>query len=322
MSIIVTGAAGFIGMHVAQKLLQQGQDVIGIDNFNPYYDVGLKRQRWQQLVEQAGFTGIEADLTNAGIYAQLPTVDGIIHLAAQAGVRYARENPALYVDANLKATTLLFDHVARQCPNVPVIYASSSSVYGRNSKIPFSEDDPVNQPASLYAATKRACELTADVYHHLYGLNLTGLRFFTVYGPQGRPDMAYWMFAKAILQGKPITLFDGGQHKRDFTYIDDIVTGILAALNTAPQSTSHRIYNLGNNQPEVVRDLLAILEDKLGCKAVIDEQPAGKDEVQVTYANIDRAMRELNYKPQTRLTDGLGRFVDWYLPYYQQSAAA
>lgn len=323
MTYLVTGAAGFIGMHVAETLLRQGHRVVGIDSFVPYYDLRLKEQRWQRLEGMSGFTGLRMDLADAATYEALKAegpFTSVVHLAAQAGVRYARENPALYVDANVKATTLLLDFVAKNCPETKMLYASSSSVYGRNEKVPFSEADAVERPASLYAATKRACELIADVYHHLYKLDLTGLRFFTVYGPWGRPDMAYWQFTDAILKGEAITLFENGAHRRDFTYIDDIVAGIMGILGRKTEQPEHTVYNLGNNQPVVVREMLSILETQLGKAAIIHPKPAGKDEVDVTYADIDKAGRDFGFKPVTQLADGLASFLDWYRPYREQVA--
>ncbi len=318
MNYLVTGAAGFIGAAVAEQLLQAGHEVVGIDNFLPYYSPALKEARWARLAAFPNFKGIRADLSVAAHFVQfnaLPKIDRVLHLAAQAGVRYAREHPALYIDSNVKATTLLFDYIGHNWPQAKVVYASSSSVYGRNAKLPFSETDLVDQPASLYAATKRACELIADTYHHLFKLDMTGLRFFTVYGPWGRPDMAMWLFTKAIIDGEPLTLFNEGKLRRDFTYIDDIVAGVLAACDRNESVPGHRLYNLGNSQPVTVSELIASIERAVGKKAIIQHAIAGADEVEATYADITLAGAELDFAPRTGLTEGTDKFVAWYRGY-------
>lgn len=326
MSIIVTGAAGFIGMSVSKTLLERGETVIGIDSFVPYYELSLKEARWQQLEAYSGFTGMRLDLAEDASYEKLRGLEGVtavIHLAAQPGVRYAREHPASYIDANLRATTLLCDFMPRYMKGAKLVYASSSSVYGRNTKLPYSEDDAVERPASLYAATKRATELVADVYHYLHGIDMVGLRFFTVYGPWGRPDMAPWMFTKAVMEQTPITLFNGGQLRRDFTFIDDIVAGVIGSLDLprgdAPQ---HRIYNLGNSSPVVVRDLVSMIEQEVGQKAIIIEAPVGADEVEATYADVSRAARDFGFAPRTSLADGIRKYVAWYRDYTGMTKAA
>lgn len=318
MHILVTGAAGFIGAAVSQRLLDEGHTVAGVDSFVPYYNLALKEARWNALAKRAGFTGLQLDLSQPMSIAEMVKAgpyDAVMHLAAQAGVRYARDEPLHYIDANVKSTTLIFEMVRRHFPQAKVAYASSSSVYGRNTKQPFHEEDPVNSPASHYAATKRSCELIADTYTHLYDLNLVGLRFFTVYGPAGRPDMAVWMFSQSILAGKPITMYklpDGGDLKRDFTYIDDIVGGIMAVLGL-PGEPRHRVYNLGNSTPVAVPDMIALLETALGRKAIIETVTAGGDEVPATYADVSRAAEELGYAPRVSLVEGLSRWAHWFL---------
>ena len=314
MNILVTGAAGFIGMHCCERLLQAGHAVIGIDSFVPYYDLAVKEARWARLTVHSNFTGLRLDLVREDTYPQFdafPAIDQVLHLAAQAGVRHATVDPGLYVDANVRATTLLLHQIGRRWPQAKIVYASSSSVYGRNIKLPFSESDPVDRPASLYAATKRATELVADTYQHLFQLDATGLRFFTAYGPWGRPDMAPWLFTDAICQGQPLTLFNEGKLRRDFTYIDDIVDGIMAVL-AKPHQPGHRVYNLGNSDPVTVNELIATIEQATGRKAVIRHATAGTDEVDVTYADVSLAKAELDFSPRTSLTAGMSAFVEWF----------
>ncbi|GKV33769.1 hypothetical protein SLEP1_g42229 [Rubroshorea leprosula] len=330
--VLVTGAAGFVGTHVSAALRRRGDGVVGLDNFNSYYDPSLKRAR-RALLERAGVFVVEGDINDAELLKKLfglVKFTHVMHLAAQAGVRYAMENPASYVKSNIAGLVSVLEVSKSANPQPAIIWASSSSVYGLNTKSPFSEEDRTDQPSSLYAATKKAGEEIAHTYNHIYGLSITGLRFFTVYGPWGRPDMAYFFFTKDILKGKKITIFEGPDHTtvgRDFTYIDDIVKGCLAALDTAKKSTGTggkkkgpaqlRVFNLGNTSPEPVGRLVDILETLLRVKAkkVVLPMPANGD-VLYTHANISLAQRELGYKPTTNLKTGLKKFVSWYLDYY------
>ncbi|KAI4338814.1 hypothetical protein MLD38_023827 [Melastoma candidum] len=332
MSVLVTGAAGFVGTHVSAALKRRGDGVLGLDNFNDYYDPSLKRAR-QALLERAGVFVVEGDINDEALLRKLFEVvpfTHVMHLAAQAGVRYAMENPASYVHSNLAGLVSLLEVCKSVNPQPAIVWASSSSVYGLNTKVPFSEKDRTDQPASLYAATKKAGEEIAHTYNHIYGLSLTGLRFFTVYGPWGRPDMAYFFFTRDILSGKPIPIFEAANHgtvARDFTYIDDIVRGCLASLDTAEKSTGSggkkqgpaqlRVFNLGNTSPVPVTDLVSILEKLLKVKAKknIMKLPRNGD-VQFTHANISSAQRELGYKPTTDLQTGLKKFVRWYLRFF------
>ncbi|KAL0002685.1 hypothetical protein SO802_016466 [Lithocarpus litseifolius] len=332
MSVLVTGAAGFVGTHVSAALKRRGDGVVGIDNFNDYYDPTLKRSR-QALLERSGVFIVEGDINDMTLLKklfELVTFTHVLHLAAQAGVRYAMENPLSYVHSNLAGFVSLLEVCKSVNPQPAIVWASSSSVYGLNTKVPFSEKDRTDQPASLYAATKKAGEEIAHTYNHIYGLSLTGLRFFTVYGPWGRPDMAYFFFTKAILKGKAISIFEGPNHgtvARDFTYIDDIVKGCLGSLDTAEKSTGSggkkkgpaqlRVFNLGNTAPVPVTDLVGILEKLLKVKAKknVMQLPRNGD-VPFTHANISYAQREFGYKPTTDLETGLKKFVKWYLNYY------
>jgi UDP-glucuronate 4-epimerase len=327
MSTLVTGAAGFIGFHVARALLERGDRVVGIDNLNDYYDVRLKEARLDELAEFAGFTFVKLDIADRdGISAVLRAhrdLSGIIHLAAQAGVRYSLENPYAYIDANVMGTIVMLEAARRLDRLDAFTYASSSSVYGANKKQPFSVDDPVEQPVSLYAATKRSCELIARSYSHLYRLPATGLRFFTAYGPRGRPDMAAWLFTKAILAGEPIKVFNEGHMARDFTYIDDIVAGTIAAHDRAPAAGAvgdevpHRIYNLGNHRPERLLDFIAILERALGRTAIKELLPLQPGDVPESFADIETARRDLGFEPKISIEEGIGRFVQWYKRYHR-----
>jgi UDP-glucuronate 4-epimerase len=327
MSTLVTGAAGFIGFHVARALLERGDRVVGIDNLNDYYDVRLKETRLDELAEFAGFTFVKLDIADRdGISAVLRAhrdLSGIIHLAAQAGVRYSLENPYAYIDANVMGTIVMLEAARRLDRLDAFTYASSSSVYGANKKQPFSVDDPVEQPVSLYAATKRSCELIARSYSHLYRLPATGLRFFTAYGPWGRPDMAAWLFTKAILAGEPIKVFNEGHMARDFTYIDDIVAGTIAAHDRAPAAGAvgdevpHRIYNLGNHRPERLLDFIAILEQALGRTAIKELLPLQPGDVPESFADIETARRDLGFEPKISIEEGIGRFVQWYKRYHR-----
>jgi UDP-glucuronate 4-epimerase len=326
MTILITGAAGFIGSNVAKKLLAEGKEVVGIDNMNNYYDVRLKEQRLSSLRENSQFKFFKVDIADPGametVFRDLPILTGIVHLAAQAGVRYARENPYSYIDSNIKGTTVLMEQAMRLRDAPRVVYASSSSVYGRNEKLPFSEEDRAYKPSSLYAASKRATELICDAYGNMYDIDLIGHRFFTVYGPMGRPDMAYWSFTDRIMKGEPITLFDGGRLKRDFTYIDDIVDGVVASVNLPKGEPQHRIYNLGNSSPVVVTEFVRILEELIGKKAIIKDEPSRPDEAIATYADITKAARDLNFAPRVDLRTGLSHFVDWYKGWIGSQAAA
>lgn len=331
-TVLVTGAAGFVGSHVALALKSRGDGVVGLDNFNAYYETGLKKAR-KSLLERQGVYIIESDINNDELLSKLFNIvhfTHVMHLAAQAGVRYAMQNPSSYIHSNVKGFVSLLEACKKADPQPSVVWASSSSVYGLNSKVPFSEKDRTDQPASLYAATKKAGEEIAHTYNHIYGLSITGLRFFTVYGPWGRPDMAYYFFTKDILKGKEIKIFEGADHAtvaRDFTYIDDVVKGCLAALDTAKKSTGSggkkrgsaqlRIYNLGNTRPIPVAELVSILEKLLKVKAKkkVLQMPRNGD-VLYTHANISLARMELGYKPTTDLETGLKKFVKWYLSYY------
>jgi UDP-glucuronate 4-epimerase len=320
--IIVTGVAGFIGSHVAQALLDRGDEVLGLDNLNAYYEVRLKEARLARLRGRKGFAFERADVADkdaiGAILARRPETRGVIHLAAQAGVRYSLENPYAYADANVMGQVVMLE-AARCLPRLErVVYASSSSVYGGNTKLPFSVEDRVDHPVSLYAATKRAGELVAECYAGLWGLDLVGLRFFTVYGPWGRPDMAAFLFTRAMIEGKPIDVFNEGRMERDFTFIDDIVRGVLAAHDTAPRSGAprHRLYNLGNNRPEKLTDFIAVLEKALGVTATKNLLAMQKGDVLATYADIEATRRDLSWAPTTPLSEGLPKFVAWYREYY------
>lgn len=320
MTILITGVAGFIGAHVARALLARGETVIGFDNLNSYYSGRLKRDRLDHLCVGGNFTFHEVDV--ASLETMKSALDGqkpakILHLAAQAGVRYSLQNPAAYTKANLEGHFAMLE-LAKALEVENMVYASSSSVYGGNTKIPFSETDQTDDPVSFYGATKKSNELMSQSYARLYGLSLTGLRFFTVYGPWGRPDMAYWLFAEKILKQEPIKVFNHGKMSRDFTYIDDIVAGILAALERPARQFSevapHRVYNLGNDRPEPLMDLIHLTEHSVNAQAIkqFEEMQAG--DLERTWADIDRARAELDYAPQVSLKDGLAQFAEWFLP--------
>ncbi|MBS0623543.1 MAG: NAD-dependent epimerase/dehydratase family protein [Verrucomicrobia bacterium] len=307
--ILLTGAAGFIGFHTAAALKQRGNHVVGLDNFNSYYDPLLKRKR-VALLKQMGIEVIEGDVTDAELLKQIFQKEEwthVLHLAAQAGVRYARKHPQSYLKNNLEAFLCLLEQL-KLSPHISLVYASSSSVYGTNEKVPFSVDDRTDCPANLYAATKKANELMAYSYHHMYGLRTTGLRYFTVYGPWGRPDMAYFLFTDAIMKEKPIVLFNHGKMWRDFTYIDDIVEGTLAALERVPQG----VFNLGNHQSESLADFVSILEEALGKKAHVEFAECPPDEILTTYADISLSQEKLAFTPKVPLKEGLYKFVSWY----------
>jgi UDP-glucuronate 4-epimerase len=317
--ILVTGAAGFIGYHVTQQLLSEGEEVLGIDNLNSYYDPALKQARLDRLLRHNRFAFRKIDVSEPE--AILPLMDleieAIVHLAAQAGVRYSLENPFAYVQSNVMGQVAMLELARRIRGLKNFVYASSSSVYGANSKVPFDIKDDVEQPQSLYAATKRADELIAYTYAHLYGLACTGLRFFTVYGPWGRPDMAYYSFTRAIIEGKPIRIFNHGQMWRDFTYIDDIVQGTVRALRRpATGEPPHAVYNLGNCQPQKLTDFVAVLEEKLGLKASLIFAPMQAGDVTHTFADIEASRRDLGFEPVTPIEAGLKHFVGWYKGYH------
>lgn len=326
MAVLVTGVAGFIGMHVAEGLLGRGDAVIGIDNLNDYYSPRLKRERLAHLHSRfsSGFRFLELDFADAEqLQAGLRECgfDWIVHLGAQAGVRYSLENPAAYVRSNLVGHANMLE-IARARSVMHLVYASSSSVYGANEKIPFSAEDRTDHPVSLYGATKKSDELLSESYAQLYRLPTSGLRFFTVYGPWGRPDMAPWLFAEAILEAKPIRLFNRGAMRRDFTYIDDVAEGVLACLDRPPaddgalkpggSSAPHAIYNLGNNRPVELGYFLDLLETACGRPAMRELEPMQPGDVVETYADIDASSRELGFTPSTRIEEGVPRFVDWF----------
>lgn len=319
MTYLVTGAAGFIGMHTAKRLLDRGERVVGIDSVNAYYEVALKRERLAVLAARPGFDFVEGDIAGTGVVAALVTdrrIRRVIHLAAQPGVRYSLENPHAYIQSNVVGHLNVLEAVRHSDTVEHLAYASSSSVYGANEAQPFSESDRVDDPVSLYAATKRADELMSRTYSHLYGISQVGLRFFTVYGPWGRPDMAPWLFTKAILAGEPIKVFNHGEMKRDFTYIDDIVSGVIAAADMAPLpgtgAARHRVYNIGNNRPERLMDFIAAIEAAAGREAEKIMLPMQPGDVHETYANIDSISADLGFAPTTSLAEGIPRFVDWY----------
>ncbi|MBN1557756.1 MAG: NAD-dependent epimerase/dehydratase family protein [Lentisphaerae bacterium] len=316
MKILVTGSAGFIGFHMCRTLLQSGHTVVGWDNFNDYYDVALKERRHAHLEPCAGYTGVRADLCDYEALlacCRQNRFDVFCHLAAQAGVRYSLEHPFAYQKANQEA----FLNVLEACRHAEIerlVYASSSSVYGGNTKLPFSETDPVDTPVSLYAATKKSNELMAHAYTHLYGIRTVGLRFFTVYGPWGRPDMAMWLFTEAMLQGKSIKVFNHGDMRRDFTYIDDTVKGVSAAL-FAETLAPYEIINLGNHRSENLMDMIRTLAACLGVEPRLEMCPLQPGDVTATYADIERARERLGFEPETPISEGIPKFVAWYKAY-------
>jgi UDP-glucuronate 4-epimerase len=325
MTVLVTGAAGFIGFHVSTTLLKRGERVIGVDNLNDYYDVTLKEARLAELRRLPGFAFHRVELAERGALAALlehhPDTDRIVHLAAQAGVRYSLTNPHAYIGSNIQGQLEVLE-ACRALPKLKhLVYASSSSVYGGNTKLPFSVADRVDTPHSLYAATKKADELMSYCYSHLYRLPTTGLRFFTVYGPWGRPDMAAWIFTDAILAGKPIRVFNHGDMRRDFTFIDDIVAGVVACLDRPPADDGSeppcRLYNLGNHRSEDLKRFIALLEKALGRKAIIELEPMQPGDVPASYADIAETQRDLGFAPTTSIDEGLPRFVTWYRAYHR-----
>jgi UDP-glucuronate 4-epimerase len=318
-TILVTGAAGFIGAAVSEKLLARGDAVIGVDNLSDYYDVGLKQARLKRLEAKPGFTFHRMDIADRDAVAGLAdqAISHILHLAAQAGVRHSLTDPYAYVTANVMGPVVLWE-MARKLKGLKhFVYASSSSVYGANEKMPFAVGDAVEQPNSLYAATKRRDEQIGYTYAHLYGIAATGLRFFTVYGPWGRPDMAPFIFADAIARQKTLHLNNNGEMWRDFTYIDDIVDGVLRALDRPPTGKPpHALYNLGNHRPEKLTDFIAAIETALGAKASVRLEPLQPGDVPTTYADIEASIRDLGFQPTTPISEGIPRFVEWYRRFY------
>ena len=322
--VLVTGAAGFVGAHLCRALLARGESVIGLDNLNPYYDPALKRARLAAMTDDApagAFAFHQLDLADHEAVLALmrahPGIGRVVHLGAQAGVRWSLEAPFAYTAANVTGQLAILEGVRRSEGRIRhTVYASTSSVYGSRTDGAFSETDRVDQPASLYAATKVAGEVMAGTYSRLYGIPMTGLRFFTVYGPWGRPDMAYWLFTEAMLQGRPIKLFNNGHMKRDFTFVEDIVAGVLAVLDHPPANRGHALYNLGNSRPEELMRMVAILEDLLGVKAVRELLPMQPGDVPSTYADISAMERDFGWRPTTDLQTGLARFVAWWRGYF------
>jgi UDP-glucuronate 4-epimerase len=335
-TVLVTGAAGFIGMHTSFRLLERGDTVVGIDDLNAYYDVRLKHARLERLTQHVGFRLERIDIADRGamerVFAEVRP-ERVVHLAAQAGVRYSIENPHSYVQANLVG----FLHVLEGCRAVGsehLVYASSSSVYGANTRLPFSVSDAVDHPVSLYAATKKSNELMAHTYSHLYGLPTTGLRFFTVYGPWGRPDMALFLFTRAILAGEPIRVFNEGRMRRDFTYIDDIVEGVIRVLDRpatpdpafdadapdpATSSAPYRVHNIGNDRPSELLRYIEVLEEQLGRPAIRDLQPMQPGDVPATWADVTALREAVGFAPSTTIEEGIARFVAWYRDFYDES---
>ena len=336
--ILITGAAGFIGFHLTKRLLNQGWQVLGVDNLNDYYEVSLKEARLRLLQENSNFCFEKLDLADSvGLRRlfQSFSIDNdtpVIHLAAQAGVRYGLKNPSAYIQSNIIGFFNLID-LCKDAHTPHFLYASSSSVYGGNQRLPFSESDNVDHPVSFYAATKKSNELLAHVYSHTYNLPTTGLRFFTVYGPWGRPDMAYFSFTKAILAGKPIQVFNYGEMQRDFTYIDDIIDGVVNLIDRPPAAdpnwdmmipnpasswTPYRVFNIGNHRSENLMEFIATLEKALGKRAIIEMQPMQMGDVKATHADIDRLRQEIGFTPKTTIQEGIPKFVKWYREYYGQ----
>jgi UDP-glucuronate 4-epimerase len=334
IKVLVTGAAGFIGFHLSHRLLARGNEVFGLDNLNDYYDVNLKKARLAKLQDNSNFKFCQIDLADREGIAMLFAEEGfdvVANLAAQPGVRYSLKNPHAYIDSNVVG----FINILEGCRHSGVkhlVFASSSSVYGANTKVPFSVHDRVDHPVSLYAATKKANELMAHTYSHLYGMPTTGLRFFTVYGPWGRPDMAPFLFTKAILAGNPIDVFNYGQMRRDFTYIDDIIEGVVRVMDKIPEANSifsgdasnsetsnaaYKLYNIGNNQSVELMRFIEVIENCLGMKAVKNLLPMQPGDVPVTYADVDDLARDVGFRPNTPIEVGVERFVSWYRSYYQ-----
>jgi len=333
LNYFITGSAGFIGFHLSKKLLENGCKVIGIDNLNNYYDVNLKKSRLKILESNECFTFIEGDIQDKELLNSIfveNKIDIVVNLAAQAGVRYSITNPDVYIQSNIVGFLNILE-VSRHNNIKHLVYASSSSVYGMNDNMPFSVHDNVDHPISLYAATKKSNELMAHTYSHLYGLPTTGLRFFTVYGPWGRPDMALFLFTDAIINGKPINVFNNGNMKRDFTYVDDIIEGIIRLLNNPPNenpewnkknldpgssSAPYKVYNIGNNKPVELMDFIAAIEKRIGKKAIKNYLPLQDGDVPMTYADVSDLIEDTGFKPGTSISDGIDNFVTWYMEYY------
>lgn len=334
MKILITGTAGFIGSTLAIRLLERGDEIIGIDNLNDYYDVNLKKARLARVSAFDRFTDVRANIEDKEAMAEIfakHKPERVVHLAAQAGVRYSLENPHAYIDANIQGHMNILEG-CRHNQVKHLVYASSSSVYGANTKMPFSVHDNIDHPVSLYAATKKANELMAHTYSHLFGIPTTGLRFFTVYGPWGRPDMSMFMFTKNIIEGKPIDVFNHGKHQRDFTYIDDIVEGVIRTLDhvaepnpdwngdspdPATSASPYRVYNIGNNQPTQLMRYIEIIEECVGKKAVKNFLPLQAGDVPATYADVDALVDDVGYKPATPIEKGIEQFVRWYRDFYK-----
>ncbi|MDP6389710.1 MAG: GDP-mannose 4,6-dehydratase [Alphaproteobacteria bacterium] len=324
MTVLVTGAAGFIGSHVVGALLARGERVIGVDNLNDYYDVALKEARRDRLLAEEGFDFHPADIGDRAAMEAIakanPDIAGVVHLAAQAGVRYSLENPFAYTEANVTGQLVILQ-MCRNLENLKhLVYASSSSVYGGNTDLPFATEDRVDTPVSLYAATKRSGELMAYCYSHLYRIPTTGLRFFTVYGRWGRPDMAAYIFTKAIFEDRPIPVFNNGDMQRDFTHVSDIVPGVIACLDRPPAddgaTAPHRLYNLGNNRPEQLMRFIRLIEEATNHKAEIDFKPMQPGDVKETYADIEASRRDFDFDPKMTIDEGIPDFVDWYREYH------
>ncbi|MBL6927573.1 MAG: GDP-mannose 4,6-dehydratase [Rhodospirillales bacterium] len=322
MAVLVTGAAGFIGFHTSLALLGRGETVVGVDEVNDYYDVSLKQARLAKLAEWKGFSFEKADISDRDamgkLFARHSTITKIINLAAQAGVRYSLVNPFAYTRSNIEGLLVLLE-AARGLDRLDhFVYASSSSVYGTNTKLPFSTQDRVDTPISLYAATKKSSEMICHAYGHLFAMPLTGLRFFTVYGPWGRPDMAAFIFAKKILAGEPIPVFNNGNMRRDFTYIDDIVAGVVSCMDHPPSEgeASARVYNIGNSSSESLMDYIGEIERALGMKAEIEFLPMQPGDVAETYADIEAATRDFGFVPKTPISEGVPKFISWYREHY------
>ncbi|MDJ0948940.1 MAG: NAD-dependent epimerase/dehydratase family protein [Alphaproteobacteria bacterium] len=323
MTILVTGAAGFIGMHVSAALVDRGEHVVGFDNLNDYYDAGLKEARLAKLTALKGFTAYRGDIADSETIGKVidnhPDIDRVVHLAAQAGVRYSLSHPEAYIQCNVVGHGVILEACRRIGSVKHLVYASSSSVYGGNTKLPFAVEDRVDQPVSLYAATKRAGELMSHTYSHLYAIPATGLRLFTVYGPWGRPDMSAYIFARKIFAGEPIPVFNHGKMKRDFTYVDDIAAGVVAALDHPPAAQGavpHRLYNLGNHRSEPLLRYIELIEAAIGKKAKIDLQPMQPGDVKETYADIEASRRDFGFEPKMTIDEGIPRFVAWFRDYH------
>ncbi|MBE7638264.1 NAD-dependent epimerase/dehydratase family protein [Sneathiella sp. P13V-1] len=326
MAILVTGAAGFVGMHVCEYLLRAGEVVVGVDNLTDYYDVRLKEARLGRIQEYENFSFHKIDISDSETFLTemntIPDISKVAHMAAQAGVRYSLENPFSYARSNLDGFLTILEYCRHNKKLEHLVYASSSSVYGGNKVLPYSTDQQVDHPVSLYAATKKSNELMAHSYSHLYRFPTTGLRFFTVYGPWGRPDMAYWSFTEALLAGKTLKIFNNGEMKRDFTYIDDIVSGVVKVLSNPPKDEGesgapYRIYNIGNHRSEPLMELVHNLEKALNVTANLEFLPMQPGDVKETFADIDPLSRDVGYAPTTKLSDGIPKFVEWYKTYFK-----